>query len=163
MRNEGVTILQLVITIIIMIIILAIGIFYGPNVAREAKLATIYNEIKEVKSVFKELYILNKIEVSDNYLSFYDEIEVPKVDVTMYEKELGENPIGDYYYLDFTTSRELENVLGIERVENDYILNIQELNLYLVGGTDLVDSDGKVTVEYDTDKISDYYDETFVK
>lgn len=163
MKNEGVTILQVVITVIIMLVILAVSVFLGPNVAREAKLTAIYNEIKEIESVFKEMQLLGKMKVNGEKLSFYEEIEVPKIENADYNKEIGENTEGDFYYLDFTSSRKLENVLGLERINNDYILDLENLNIYLVGGVDILDDNGMVVIKYNSDEISDYYSDTFVK
>lgn len=163
MNNNGVTILQVVITVIIMIIILAVSIYLGPNVANEAKLASIYNEIKEINSVFKEMKILGEITFNGENLSFYKEIEARKVDPTNHKAELGENPSGDFYYLDFKSSKNLENVLGLERVKNDYILKYDDFNLYLVGGVTIMDENRKAVIKYDSDEIINYYSDTFVK
>ena len=51
--NEGVTILQIVITIIVMMLILSASVFYGVNTTKEAKIAATYNEIKEIESATK--------------------------------------------------------------------------------------------------------------
>lgn len=163
MKNEGVTILQIVITVVIMLIILAVSIFLGPNVAREAKIAAIYNEIKVIEEVLKELYVLNDISVDGDSVVFNDETKAPKVNSSNYSNELGADATGDYYYMDFTSSRNLENALGLERVENDYILDLKNLNVYLIGGVDTVDANGKVVMKYNSDEIAHYYDETFVK
>lgn len=163
MRNEGVTILQIVITVIIMIIILSVSIYMGPNIAREAKLASTYEEIKEIESTIEELYILGNVIASGDNIIFYGEKEAPKVDNTMYTAELGEDAEGEYYYLDFTSSRQLENVLGLENVDNDYIFDLDNLNIYLVGGIDIINEDGRVVIKYDSNEIVDYYSETFVK
>ena len=59
--NEGVTILQIVITIIVMMLILSASVFYGVNTTKEAKIAATYNEIKEIESAIKEAEVRNKI------------------------------------------------------------------------------------------------------
>ena len=64
--NEGVTILQIVITIIVMMLILSASVFYGVNTTKEAKIAATYNEIKEIESAIKEAEVINKIEILDN-------------------------------------------------------------------------------------------------
>ena len=164
MNNNGVTMLQIVISVVVMLIILSVSVFYGQNVTKEAKIASIYNEIKEIESIVKEAHLLNDITVKEDSISFYDEIDAPKVDKTVYSKELAGAESGDFYYLDFTKSRKLENVLGIERVKNDYILDLLNLNIYLVGGVSIPESsDGSEVVKYDSDEIVKYYTNTFVK
>ena len=52
----------------------------------------------------------------------------------------------------------------IERVKNDYILDLLNLNIYLVGGVSIPESsDGSEVVKYDSDEIVKYYTNTFVK
>ena len=88
MNNNGVTMLQIVISVVVMLIILSVSVFYGQNVTKEAKIASIYNEIKEIESIVKEAHLLNDITVKEDSISFYDEIDAPKVDKTVYSKEL---------------------------------------------------------------------------
>ena len=68
MKNEGVTILQIVITIIIMIIIMGVAILYGQGVARESRMASVYNEIKEIESALKEAHLLNELKIESEGL-----------------------------------------------------------------------------------------------
>lgn len=163
MRNEGVTILQIVITVIIMLIILAVTIFYGQNVSKEARLAAIYNEIIEIENVVKEMKVLNEVQVIENVLSFNGEVDLQKVDSSSYPKELAGVGSGNYYLMNFTSSRKLENVLDLENVKNNYILDFITGNVYLVGGIDTIDSAGNRVIEYDSDEIVKYYKNTFVK
>ena len=163
MKNTGITILQLVITIAIMLIILAISLFFGNNVSREANIASIYSEIKEIESVLNELSVLNKITIKADSISFYDEIDVPKVDKSFYSAELQGFSVEDCYLLDFTSSKKLENVLGLEKVDNNYLFDLNNLNIYLIGGLDVTDESGKIIIKYNSDEIVDYYSNTFVK
>lgn len=171
MRNEGVTILQIVITIIIMVFILGVTVLYGQNAAREANFAATYNEIREIESVFKEMYLLNHIKVNTDSVTFYSELDAPKVNNSDYTEQLGPSPSGNFYYLDFTSSRKLQNVLGLEKVKNDYLFDLVNLNIYLVDGVSIpkvtTNPDGteniEEVIEYDSDKIVKYYTDTFVK
>lgn len=163
MKNTGITILQLVITIAIMLIILAISLFFGNNVSREAYIASVYTEIKEIESVLNEMSILNEITINANSLNFYDEIDVPKVDNSFYSAELQGAIVENCYLLDFTSSKKLENVLGLEKVDNDYLLDLKNLNIYLIGGLDVADESGSITIKYNSDEIAEYYSNTFVK
>ena len=97
MKNTGITILQLVITIAIMLIILAISLFFGSNVSREANIASIYSEIKEIEGVLNEMSILNEITIKSDSISFYEEIDTPKVDKSNYSAELQGTTVEDCY------------------------------------------------------------------
>lgn len=163
MKNEGVTILQLVITIVIMIILATIAVYYGQGIPKEARLASIYNEIREVENAIKEGRMINKIKVSGEELSFYGEMTAPKVNNATYQSIIGSGKTGDFYYLDFTSSRKLENVLDMENVKNDYLLDFQNTNIYLIKGIDIVSGDGTATVKYDSNEIENYYEKTFKK
>ena len=160
-QNQGITILQIVITVIVMLIILSVSVFYGEGVSKEASLATIYNEIKEVESVLKEAYILNNIKVNNDSITFFDEEEAVKADKSLYNTVIGD-AVEDYYYLDFTTSKKLENVLGLENVSHDYLFDLTNLNIFLVEGVELPSGD-EINVKYNSDDIVKYYSDTFVK
>lgn len=155
--NEGITILQIVITIIVMMIILSASVFYGVNTTREAKIAATYSEIKDIESAIKEAEVREKIKILDNSISIYGEYEAPKVDNSSYELQLGEKS-GDFYFLDFTSSRKLSNALDIERVKNNYLLEIENLNIYMVDGLEI-----NGAVLYDAKEIAKFYQDSFVK
>ncbi|MBQ9314698.1 MAG: hypothetical protein IJ220_06905 [Clostridia bacterium] len=162
MKNEGITILQIVITIVIMIILATIAVFYAQGVPSEARIATIYNEVKEIKSSIVEARMLNKMKVKGDTLDFYGEVTVPKVDADAYETVLGDNRTGEYYYLDFTSSRKLENTLELENVNHDYLLDFNTLNIYLIKGIEIKSGD-TISVKYDANEIEEYYYHTFKK
>lgn len=169
MKNDGVTILQIVITVLIMLIIMAVTIMYGQGVTKEAKIVTIYNEIKEIESSLKEAYILNEMKISGDSLRIFDEISVPKKSAAEYTTVLGAGATGEYYYLDFTSSRKLESILELENVDNDYLFDLKNLNIYLIKGLDItetvmVGTEEQVldVIKYNSDEIADYYNNTFV-
>ena len=74
MKNQGVTMLQIVITIIIMIILALVVVFYGQDVPKEARTALIFNEVKTIEGAINEAYIMNKIKIKGDSLDFYGEI-----------------------------------------------------------------------------------------
>lgn len=163
MKNEGVTILQIVITVVIMLIILSVTVFYGQSITKEAKISIVYNEIKEIESAIKEASIMGEITLGVDEITFFGEINIPKVDAASYSKVLSGDMSSDYYYLDFTSSKKLRNVLEIENVDNDYLLDLSDLNIFLIDGIDLqIDAD-KVETKYNSDEIVKYYDDIFVK
>lgn len=161
-NNEGVTILQIVITVIVMIILLSLAIFYSSGTTKEAAVAALYNEIKEVTSVIQEASILNHIQKSGDEIIFFEETSAPKVEKSSYQTQLALAGSGDFYYLDFTSSRELKNTLELENIKNDYILEFDSLKLYLVEGIELLDeTTGKEEIKYSAEEIEKYYNNLF--
>ena len=59
--------------------------------------------------------------------------------------------------------KNLENILGLERVKNDYILKYEDFNLYLVDGVTIMDENKRAVTKYDSNEILNYYSDTFVK
>ena len=121
-------------------------------------MSTIYEEMKEIESAIQETYMLSNIKINSDSLTLYDQIEIPKVDASDYEAQLnGENEY-NYYYLDFTSSKDLEKILEMENVDNDYILDFDNLNVYLVEGIEI---DGKLI--YNSDDFAKYYENIILK
>lgn len=168
MKNEGVTILQIVITIIIMIIIMGVAVLYGQGVARESRMASIYNEIREIESALREAQVLSKLKVDADGLNIFEEITVPEVNPAEYSTVLGSANTSRYYYLDFTSSRNLSSSLDLENVKNNYLLDYDNLNIYLIEGIDVLEKtnqngDTQVNIIFDSDEIVEYYSNVFVK
>lgn len=161
-QNKGITLLQLVITIVIMIIILVISIYYGQNVSKEAAIVSVYEEIINIENVLEEAEVLNHISVLGNQVLLYEgEVTLDKIENSIYAEEIG-GQTGDFYFMDFTNSKDLGNTLGIEKVKNNYIFDYKNMNIYLVDGIELPKEGGN-EIKYDSDEIVKYYNETFVK
>ena len=152
--------LQVVITIIIMIILAMVAILYGNGIPREANIAAVYSEMRSVESALKEALLLNKLKVSGDTLVIWDEIAVPEINPSDYTIVLGGETSATYYYLNFSSSRKLGNILDIENIESDYILDYANLNVYYVDGVDVLGS-GDLTILYNSDDIEQYYSNTF--
>ena len=167
MKNQGITILQLVISVIIMIILAAVAVFYGQGIPREANLASIYNETKELKSALQEAAMLNKLKVvlvqGTEKLDVWDKIQLEKLDEDKkgdYAENLGENASENIFYLDFTSSRELQTVLELENMTHDYLLDFNDLNVFLVKGVSVETKEGPKTL-YNAKNIEEYYNNIY--
>lgn len=160
-QNNGITLLQLVITIVIMIIILVISIYYGQNIGKEAAIVSVYEEIINIENVLEEAEVLNHIYSDGNQVTIFNETILPKVVNSEYTAELG-GQTGDFYFMDFTSSKALGDILGVEKVKNNYLLDYKNMNIYLIEGIELPKEGGNI-VKYNSDEIVKYYNETFVK
>lgn len=162
MKNQGITILQLVITIIIMLILASVAILYGQGVPREANIASAFNEVKEIESVLTEAKMLNQLVVKENQLEIFDTVSVPKADISGFPTAMGLDATKDYYELKFTANKNLKNKLELENVSRDYLLDLEALNLYLIKGIDVnQNTNGQLTTLYNSDDIERYYNDTY--
>lgn len=160
-NNQGITTMQIVITVIVMLILLSIAIFYGQGTSKEATISALYNEIREVSSAIQEASALNQIKVSGEEIIFFGETSAQKVEKTAYAEQLVNAGEGEFYYLDFTTSKDLKHTLELENVKNDYILNFNTLKLYLKDGISLTDESGNEELKYSAEEIIRYYKNVF--
>lgn len=162
MQKQGITMLQLVLTIVVMVILASIAILYGGGVPKEASIASIYNEIKEIKSSISEAYWLGKIKKGTNEITFFNEASAPKINPSDYSEVLGGSTSGDYYMLDFTSTKTLKNALEMENVKNDYILNLNTLNIYIIKGVNITSGDEEFEA-YDAEEIGKYFKNAYKK
>lgn len=160
-NNQGVTTMQIVITVIVMLILLSIAIFYSRGTTKEATLAVLYNEIRDVTSAVQEASALNQIKVSGEKIIFFGETSAPKVEKSAYSSQLANAGEGEFYFLDFTTSKDLKHTLELENVKNDYILNYNTLKLYLKDGINVTDEAGNEELKYSAEEIIYYYKNVF--
>lgn len=61
MKQKGITLIQLVITIVVMLILASLAIFQGSNVTTEATIAKEYESMKEVKKAVEQSALLLEI------------------------------------------------------------------------------------------------------
>lgn len=162
MQNQGITILQIVIAIVIMIILASVAILYGGGIPREANIASVYSEIREIKGAFQEARMLNRLKVSGDKLIIFNEIAVPHISASEYQDVLGAEATGEYYYLDFTSSKELRNVLDAENIKNDYILDFNNLNIYMVKGVNIISGE-ESSMQHNAENIEYYYKNMYQK
>ena len=161
MKNEGITILQIVITVVVMLILATVAILYGQGVPREAKIASVYNEIREIKNAVKEGKALSKITVTDDKLVVWgEEVADLITDTSEYSTILGGDTSGELFYLNFSSNKRLKEAFDIENISDDYILNLETMQLYKVKGVDVYNASGETTY-YKSDDIENYYKATF--
>lgn len=160
-RNEGITILQLAITVVIMLIIMSAAIFNGSDAAREAKAAKIYDEIVGIEGALREAELLGQIVVNGNNLELFDECTVPLANMAheRYNELISYNLTGNCYLLEFSTNEDLKNAFHLENVVNNYILELNNLKVYLIEGMD--DKHGNKL--HSVDDFLNIYENAFVK
>lgn len=142
MKQKGITLIQLVITIVVMLILASLAIFQGSNVTTEATIAKEYESMKEVKKAVEQSVLLLEINpetykereifgtaLSDaNKQSYYARIGLTSVDelsdrtyfVTKDNQknfELDKIPDGKIYIVDLDNQKYYV-VDGVQREDN---------------------------------------------
>lgn len=131
-NNKGITMIQMVITIVMMVLIAGFSIYNARDTIIETKVAKIYNEVEEVKNavtglkIFEDENIENILGAPLQNLNDYPELAA-------YYKDDQE-----YYLLNFKTNgNTLCDLLEIRNIENNYIVNLKDadnVEVFLVGG-----------------------------
>jgi prepilin-type N-terminal cleavage/methylation domain-containing protein len=167
-KNRGVTLIELVIAIIIMIIIAAIAFSSGGETASEAKFSKTYNEVILIHDAIESANVLIEIEKERGEQTpkySYDYFTVPeeegivtKVDTGIQIDNLG-NRLSEtiktdlkskiasgktYYLISYKYERPLER-LGLEKVSREYLVNFPTTDVYLLDG---VSKNGVTEYEY---------------
>lgn len=131
-NNKGITMIQMVITIVMMVLIAGFSIYNARDTIIETKVAKIYNEVEEVKNaviglkIFEDENIENILGAPLQNLNDYPGLAA-------YYKDDQE-----YYLLNFKTNgNTLCDLLEIRNIENNYIVNLKDadnVEVFLVGG-----------------------------
>lgn len=135
-KEKGVTLIQVIVTMIIAILIASFAVWYAKNVSTEAKLTRIYNEMSTVKDACKDALVINELNPDEYPLS------------KLFTKKITSENIADF---GIDTSIDTENLyvitpenagsLELEKVKNTYIYDAQNNKLYIQGGFSRIGQD----------------------
>ena len=143
MNNKGVTMMMLVITVIVLIILTSFAIFYSNDIGPEAKLATAYNSMSEIKRAFQEAEstIELKPDEYDEYDFFGKTIYEDGSNVSDLEARCGLDPSEHFSAKTYKITPENDdevkrrvNALEISTVNAYYIADIGNNKYYIVDG-----------------------------
>jgi type II secretory pathway pseudopilin PulG len=178
-KNKGITLVELVIAIIIMIIIATIAFSTGKEATLEAKISKAYNEVMLIRESIVDARTLIEIEkergeetpkYSYDYFTVPEEVGI----VTKFDTSTQIDALNDrlsealkteiknnintgmtYYLISYKYKRPLER-LGIKNVEMEYIVNFDTEDVYLLDG---ITKSGTTVYKYD--EIIKLYDNLF--
>ena len=154
--ERGVSLMQLIVAIIIMIIITSFSLWYASNTSTEAKLTRVYSEIKSVKEAYQNAVVLNEIAGNDDEKKYH----LTPTTLTELTNEYGEDDIPflhndmDLYIVTPENAKDLE----IERLSMDYVIDGKTGSVYLIGGFSRNPREDPV---YEADHIMKLYKSTF--
>lgn len=128
-NTEGITLVALCVTIVILLILAGISINSGYNLIKESKKNELLSELEMIQHAVLERYTKEATMGNNNYpgtqkYTSIDEIKSEITDLTNDTKLMEilkntENSLDDYYYLEKTDLEEL----GITKAEDTYIIN----------------------------------------
>ena len=153
-QKRGITMIQMVITIVMMILIAGFSIYNSRDTIIETKLSKTYNEMMTVKEAVLGLETLEIVDITD--------IGTELPDFSSYTQLMPYYNSGDheYYLLDFKNNGDaIAEVLEIRNIENNYIVNvknIEDIKIFLVNGVKIGDN-----VYYSDDEILKKYNDIF--
>ncbi len=156
--NKGVTMMLLVITIILMIMIAFLAVYYSENVAPEARVASAYASLKAIKDTCRSTVILYDSN-RDEYYFFGNNIKTEHTDAELeeYAKRCGlngkEDLQGDRVYLIDPFSDRVEDKRRIKNLElsnlsNAFIIDLDNDKYYLIDGVARIDGSNYISYEY---------------
>ena len=153
-REEGSTLIQTAVAVVMIVLIASFAILNSTDTVVETKIAKLYSEIMIVKKAVMEIEALEEegMEMlsSERILSFdgYEGLE---------DKDKANQ---EYYFLNFKEKSNLLNgVLDIRNVENNYIVNVKDLDnieIFSVDGIEIGEEKF-----YTDDEIIEKYNEIF--
>lgn len=121
-KDNGVSLMSLVVTIVVMLILASVSIYYGTRKNIETAYATdMYTEIKNVSEATQQRFLTNRIDANR-----YPYVGTKLTDTNPKKIKMQKNGVetemeyGDGWYL-LTPEHSLE--LNLENVENEYIIN----------------------------------------
>ncbi len=126
-NNNGITLLALVITIIILLILASITVYSGMGTVRFSKYTSFKTEMKLLQAKVDEFYSLKKEEFDSNGIEMTQEqreiFNVSEVSNILLSKQKDlETLEKDFKYY----SKDVLNNLGIEGITGNYFININE-------------------------------------
>lgn len=153
-REEGITLIQTAIAVVMIVLIASFAILNSTDTLIETKVAKAYNEIIIVKKAVMEIEALEEIGMavfSGDRIENFDSFK------GLEDKDKQNQ---EYYYLNFKEkSSVLNDILDIRNVENNYIVNVRDLdNIEIFSVDGIKVGENKL---YTDDEIIEKYNEIF--
>lgn len=153
LRSErGVTLVQVIVTMVIVIIIASFAIWYSKNTSTEAKLTRLYNEITTVKEACNDAIVINELNPTEYPISKLFTKKWTSEPLSEFGIDAGADT-DDLYVITPDNADGLE----LEKIKNTYIYDMKNDKLYIQGGFSRIDQD---TVEYEYTDIVRLYKST---
>lgn len=136
MNKKGVTLIQLVITIVVMLIIASFAVFQGGNVTTEATIAKEYESLKEVKKAVEQTVLLMEINPETYIERELFGIPLDTEEKQSYYKRLGLTNVADLSDRTYTVTQENQKNFELEKIIEGkvYVVDLDNEKYYLLDG-----------------------------
>lgn len=145
MNQKGITLIQLVITIVVMIILASMAIFQGGNVTTEAMIAREYESLREVKKAVEQTVLLMEMNPED-----YKEEEIfgGSISKDAYYKRVGLTSSDELSDRTYSISKSNEKNFELDKIPDEkvYIVDLENKKYYILDGVQK--EDGEIIYEY---------------
>lgn len=154
-NNQGVSIITLVLTIIVMLMVTSFAVYYSTNITPEARVASIYTSLKEVRRACMEAKssIVLRPDLYDEFDFFGKSIFTDGSDVEDIAKKCGLTSSDKFSQSTYKVSPKIDDEnkrrvekLEISNVDREYICDIGNNKYYVLGGVKR--QTGEISYEY---------------
>lgn len=148
MNKKGITLIQLVITIVVMLIIASFAVFQGGNVTTEATIVKEYESIKEVKKAVEQTVLLIEMNPETYIERELFGIALDEAEKQSYYKRVGLTLADDLSDRAYIITKANQKNFELEKIPDGkiYIVDLDNEKYYLVDGIQREDS--KKAYEY---------------
>lgn len=133
-KDNGVTLIQLLVAVIVVIIIAGFAIWDAGNTTTETKLTKLYNEVMLVKNACSEAVTLNQLNPEEYPIKELFTKKVTRAWMDENYSEIGfsstQEDISDLYIIDKENAGNLET----EKITGTYVYDMKNDELYVFGG-----------------------------
>lgn len=155
MNQKGITLIQLVITIIVIVIITSFAVFQGSNVTTEATIAKEYESIKEIKKAVEQALQMIEINPKEYKESEIFGVPLSNNDKKNYYDRIGltsANELSDRTYI---ITKDNQEKFQLEKINEEqvYIVDLDKEKYYILDGVQRDNRD--IVYEY-TDILKTY-------
>ncbi len=131
--NHGITIIELVIVMIIMLLIASFAVYSGINSIQKAEVTELYSEMNSIKTAISSIKGKSIMENQENNEEWFKDY---------YDESMGS---GDWYIIygaddeGYETSKVREN-LGLESIKRRYLINFKDEDVMLASPVEVLGS-----------------------
>lgn len=133
-KENGISLIQVIVSIIIIVIISGFAIWYAENTSTEAKLTRIYTEMNAVKEAYENAIILNEIDPTEYpiYKLFTKKVTDDWLEENYTRMGFTEKPTmtGDWYYI----TPENASALELEKITREFVIDRENNHIYILDG-----------------------------
>lgn len=156
--NKGITLIQTILAVILLIVLTGFAIWYAGNTSAEAQLAKVYSEFSSVKEAYKSTTVLTELNNGKYKMEeLLDATTVNELTSTYSEEDVGfVSKIGEADKLYILSPNNCKNI-ELSKIEYTYVIDETAEKIYLIGGFSRKDNQN---LAYEYEEIEKLYEST---